>query len=116
MLVGAAAYTLLMVGLVAFSVAKGSTDIFAKEGFNFITQSNWDAVEGRESFGAFPYIIGTLLSAGIAMLIGVPISLGIAIFISEIAPPRIRHSTILSIRTSCCSSKYNLWSLGIIRI
>jgi len=115
--VGAAAYTLLMVGLVAFSVAKGSTDIFAKEGFNFITQSNWDAVEGRESFGAFPYIIGTLLSAGIAMLIGVPISLGIAIFISEIAPPRIGTplAFLSELLAAVPSIIYGLWALFVFR-
>ncbi|TLX85411.1 MAG: phosphate ABC transporter permease subunit PstC [Thaumarchaeota archaeon] len=115
--VGAAAYTLLMVGLVAFSVAKGSIDIFAKEGFNFITQSNWDAVEGRESFGAFPYIIGTLLSAGIAMLIGVPISLGIAIFISEIAPPRIGTplAFLSELLAAVPSIIYGLWALFVFR-
>jgi phosphate transport system permease protein len=106
-----------MVGLVAFSVAKGSTDIFAKEGFNFITQSNWDAVEGRESFGAFPYIIGTLLSAGIAMLIGVPISLGIAIFISEIAPPRIGTplAFLSELLAAVPSIIYGLWALFVFR-
>ncbi|TLX65876.1 MAG: phosphate ABC transporter permease subunit PstC, partial [Thaumarchaeota archaeon] len=72
LVVGAAAYTLLMVGLVTFSVTKGSLDIFSLEGVRFITQSDWNAVEGRESFGAFPYIIGTLLSSAIAMAIGVP--------------------------------------------
>jgi phosphate transport system permease protein len=117
LVVGAAAYTLLMVGLVAFSVAKGSTDIFSKEGFNFITQSNWDAVEGRESFGAFPYIIGTLLSAGIAMLIGVPISLGIAIFISEIAPPRIGTplAFLSELLAAVPSIIYGLWALFVFR-
>ena len=106
-----------MVGLVAFSVAKGSTDIFSKEGFNFITQSNWDAVEGRESFGAFPYIIGTLLSAGIAMLIGVPISLGIAIFISEIAPPRIGTplAFLSELLAAVPSIIYGLWALFVFR-
>ena len=106
-----------MVGLVAFSVAKGSTDIFAKEGFNFITQSNWDAVEGRESFGAYPYIIGTLLSAGIAMLIGVPISLGIAIFISEIAPPRIGTplAFLSELLAAVPSIIYGLWALFVFR-
>jgi phosphate transport system permease protein len=104
-----------MVGLVAFSVAKGSTDIFAKEGFNFITQSNWDV--GRESFGAFPYIIGTLLSAGIAMLIGVPISLGIAIFISEIAPPRIGTplAFLSELLAAVPSIIYGLWALFVFR-
>jgi phosphate transport system permease protein len=115
--IGAAAYTLLMVGLVAFSVGKGSVDIFTEEGFGFITQSNWNAVEGRESFGALPYIIGTLLSAAIAMAIGVPISLGIAIFISEIAPPRIGTPLgfISELLAAVPSIIYGLWALFVFR-
>ena len=115
--VGASAYTLLMVGLVVFSVTKGSIDIFTEEGINFVTQSNWNAVEGRELFGAFPYIIGTLLSAAIAMAIGVPISLGIAVFISEIAPPRIGTplAFISELLAAVPSIIYGLWALFVFR-
>lgn len=117
LVVGAAAYTLLMVGLVVFSVGKGSIDIFSAEGLQFIIQSNWNAVEGRESFGAFPYIIGTLLSSAIAMVIGVPISLAIAIFISEIAPPRIGTplSFITELLAAVPSIIYGLWALFVFR-
>lgn len=117
LVVGAAAYTLLMVGLVVFSVGKGSIDIFSSEGLEFIIQSNWNAVEGRESFGAFPYIIGTLLSSAIAMVIGVPISLAIAIFISEIAPPRIGTplSFITELLAAVPSIIYGLWALFVFR-
>ena len=117
LVVGAAAYTLLMVGLVTFSVTKGSLDIFSLEGVRFITQSDWNAVEGRESFGAFPYIIGTLLSSAIAMAIGVPISLAIAVFISEIAPPRIgiALSFITELLAAVPSIIYGLWALFVFR-
>ena len=88
----AACYTLLIIGLVAFSVGNGSKDIFLKEGFfNFLTGADWNSVEGRESYGALPYIIGTLVSSALAMAIGVPVSLGIAIFVSEMAPARVIH-------------------------
>lgn len=117
LVIGAAAYTLLMVGLVVFSVGRGSIDIFSSEGLQFIIQSNWNAVEGRESFGAFPYIIGTLLSSAIAMVIGVPISLAIAIFISEIAPPRIGTplSFITELLAAVPSIIYGLWALFVFR-
>ena len=67
LVIGASAYTLLMVALVFFALAEGSIPIFQEEGFNFITGTNWNAVEGRESFGALPYIIGTLVSSTIAV-------------------------------------------------
>jgi len=107
-----------MVGLVAFSVTKGSVDIFTKEGvIQFITGSDWNAVEGRESFGAYPYIIGTLLSSAIALAIGVPISLAIAVFISEIAPPRIGTplSFITELLAAVPSIIYGLWALFVFR-
>jgi len=117
LVIGAAAYTLLMVGLVAFSVMKGSIDIFSAEGIQFFYQSDWNAVEGRESFGAFPYIIGTLLSSALAMAIGVPISLAIAIFISEIAPPRIGIplSFVTELLAAVPSIIYGLWALFVFR-
>jgi phosphate transport system permease protein len=117
LVVGTAVYTLLMVGLVAFSVTKGSVDIFTKEGIQFITGSDWNAVEGRESFGAYPYIIGTLLSSAIALAIGVPVSLAIAVFISEIAPPRIGTplSFITELLAAVPSIIYGLWALFVFR-
>ncbi len=56
--------------------------------------TDWNAVEGRESFGALPYIIGTLVHSTIAMAIAVPISIGIAIFITEMMKNKL--GTILS--------------------
>src|SRR5688572_31494069 len=72
-----------MLALILFTVGEGSKEIFQDEGLNFLTNTDWNAVPGRESFGALPYIIGTLVCSGIAMAIGVPISLGIAIFLSR---------------------------------
>ena len=53
-------------------------------GFSFFTSSSWDPV--KEAFGALPAIYGTLLSSAIGLLIAVPISLGAAIFLVELAP------------------------------
>ena len=61
--VGTASYTLFMLAVVAFSVGDGSKEIFSFEGFGFLTGTDWNPVEGRESYGALPYIIGTLISS-----------------------------------------------------
>lgn len=115
---GAAGYTLLMLGLVVFSAGEGSLDAFGKEGFfQFFGQTDWNPVEGRESYGALPYIVGTLVSAGIAMAIGVPISLGIAVFVSEIAPPRVGTPVayIVEVLAAVPSIIYGLWALFVFR-
>jgi phosphate transport system permease protein len=113
----AAGYTLLLVALVAVSIGNGSKDIFSFEGFGFFTGTDWNPVEGRESYGALPYIVGTLISSAIAMIIGVPISLGIAIFISEIAPSRISTplSFVIELLAAVPSIIYGLWALFVFR-
>src|SRR5919198_1634841 len=116
--IGAAGYTILLLGLVATSIFYGSTEVFYREGvIGFITGTDWNAVEGRESYGALPYIVGTLISSGIAMAIGVPISLGIAIFIAEIAPHRmsIPLSFVIELLAAVPSIIYGLWALFVFR-
>jgi phosphate transport system permease protein len=115
---GAVGYTLLMLGLVVFSAGEGSLDALGKAGFfQFFGMTDWNPVEGRESYGALPYIVGTLVSAGIAMTIGVPISLGIAVFISEIAPPRIGTPIgyVVEVLAAVPSIIYGLWALFVFR-
>ena len=117
LVIGASLYTLLMVALVLFALAEGSIPIFVKEGFNFITGTNWNAVEGRESFGALPYIIGTLVSSAIAMVIAVPVSFGIAIFITEMIPKKLGTvlSFVVELLAAVPSIIYGLWGLFVFR-
>jgi phosphate transport system substrate-binding protein len=116
--IGAAGYTILLLALVAASIFSGSAEVFYSEGvIRFITGTDWNAVEGRESYGALPYVVGTLISSGIAMVIGVPISLGIAIFIAEIAPHRmsIPLSFVIELLAAVPSIIYGLWALFVFR-
>ena len=116
-IIGAAAYTLFMLVLIFFAVGDGSKEIFLEEGFNFLTSTDWNAVPDRESFGALPYIIGTLVSSGIAMAIGVPVSLGIAIFLSEIAGSKLKTSLsfIIELLAAVPSIIYGFWALFVFR-
>src|SRR5215469_15186638 len=63
-----------------------------KFGWAFLWTSDWDPVAGN--FGAAPFIYGTLVTTGLAMLIGIPMGVGAAIFLAELAPPAI--SSILT--------------------
>ena len=116
--IGAAGYTVLLLALVAASIFSGSAEVFYSEGvIRFITGTDWNAVEGRESYGALPYIVGTLISSGIAMAIGVPISLGIAVFLTEISPHRmsVPLSFIIELLAAVPSIIYGLWALFVFR-
>jgi phosphate transport system permease protein len=114
---GAAGYTLFLVALIVYAVGDGSTEIFSYKGLEFFTGTDWNAVYGREAFGALPYIIGTLVTAGIAMVIGVPVSIGIAVFLSEISPPRISTplSFVIELLAAVPSIVYGLWALFVFR-
>ena len=116
--ISSAGYTILLLCLVATSIFYGSAEVFHHEGvIGFITGTDWNAVEGRESYGALPYIVGTLISSAIAMAIGVPISLGIAIFIAEISPHRlsIPLSFTIELLAAVPSIIYGLWALFVFR-
>src|SRR4030081_251577 len=58
-----------------------------KFGWDFLFTTTWDPVAGQ--FGALPFIYGTLVTSALALLIAVPIGVGAAIFLAELAPPRI---------------------------
>ena len=78
---------LVLLAGVMVALLHGSLPAWRAFGFGFFTSESWNPV--TEKFGALPAIYGTLLTSFIAMLIGVPISLGIAIFLTEICPERL---------------------------
>ncbi|HUA20861.1 MAG TPA: phosphate ABC transporter permease subunit PstC [Bryobacteraceae bacterium] len=62
----------------------------AKFGFGFLTGRTWDPV--AENFGALPFIYGTVLTSVLALVISVPLGVGAAIFLSELAPPKLSNT------------------------
>ena len=85
-----------------------------KFGLGFFTSTNWNAV--TEQFGALPAIYGTLVSALIALIIAVPISLGAAIFLVELAPNWMRapSSFLIEMLASIPSVIIGLWGLFVL--
>ena len=113
----AGTYVLVIVTLIAFQLIFESYPIWEEEGLSFITKTDWNAVEDRESFGALPYILGTLTTSAIAMMIGVPLSIGIAMFISD-APAKIGAPLgfVVELLAAVPSVIYGLWGLFVFRI
>ena len=83
-------------------------------GVDFLTGSTWDPV--NEIFGALPFIFGTLVSSFLALLIAVPFSIGIAIFLSELAPEKLRMplSFIIELLAAIPSVIIGLWGIFIL--
>jgi len=77
---------LLIAGLLVFELFRNSGEARHKFGWAFFFTSTWDPVAGQ--FGAWPFIYGTLITSIVALVLSVPLGLGAAIFLSELAPPR----------------------------
>ncbi len=83
---------LVLLALVGWTLCKGSALSLGKFGWGFFAHSNWDPVNG--DFGALTFIFGTFVSAFIALLIAVPLGLGTAIYLTELAPGWVRQPAI----------------------
>jgi phosphate transport system permease protein len=83
----AAASILLVTGLLVFELYVNSSASRAKFGLSFLVTKTWDPVAGQ--FGAWPFIYGTVVTSALALLIGIPLGVGAAIFLAELAPPAI---------------------------
>jgi phosphate transport system permease protein len=101
----------------AFVLVTGSSLVLGRFGFSFLTGTSWNPVEGRQAFGVLPYVLGTLVTSGIALLIGVPLSLGVAIFLVEMAPKGVRVplSYLVELLAAVPSVIYGLWGLFVLR-
>jgi len=85
----AGASILLITGLIVLELYAQSGPSRAKFGWSFLTTSVWDPVAG--TFGALPFIYGTVSTSLLALAIAIPLGLGSAIFLAELAPPRISN-------------------------
>ena len=109
----ALAVVLLVVGI-SFELWTNSTLSIQKFGLNFWRTKVWDPVAGN--FGALPFIWGTLYSSFLALLVSTPIALGIAIFISELSPRRLRTplAFLTELLAAIPSIVYGLWGVFVL--
>ena len=107
-------FVLITLTLVAFSMYWGGREAFSEFGWGFLTSTEWDPV--RERYGALVAIYGTVVTATIAMIIAVPVSFGIALFLTEVAPPWIRQplSAAIELLASIPSIIYGMWGLFVL--
>jgi phosphate transport system permease protein len=83
----AAAGILAITGLLVLELYTNSSASRGKFGWSFLITSTWDPV--NDQFGALPFIYGTVVTSILALLMGIPLGVGAAIFLAELAPPKI---------------------------
>lgn len=103
-----------LVVLIVIVMASDSTLTFRKFGFSFIWRQVWDPV--REDFGALPFIYGTTVSSLISLLIAVPLSIGVAVFLVEHAPRALSTtiSFLVQLLAAIPSVVYGLWGIFVL--
>lgn len=101
-----------------YYIMKNSIPIFLREGVDFISSSTWRATEGdpqSESYGILSPLLGTLITSVTALVIALPLSISLALFISEYAPKSVRHllSSIIEVMVGLPTVIYGLWGLYV---
>lgn len=106
-------FVLLSLAAAALSMLWGGRQAFLTFGWHFLISTEWDAV--NHQFGAFVPIIGTLVTALIAMIIAVPVSFGIALFLTEVSPTWMRGpvSSAIELLAGIPSIIYGMWGLFV---
>jgi phosphate transport system permease protein len=109
----AAVAVLAILGAVIVALAMGSLPALEKFRFGFFITQAWNPVS--EEFGALAPVYGTLVTSAIAMLLGVPVSFGIALFLTELAPAWLRRpiSIAIELLAAIPSIIYGMWGLFV---
>jgi phosphate transport system permease protein len=112
--VGAAGLVLLVLGMIAVTMTNRALPALRHMGLQFFTETRWSAPDGI--FGALPFIWGTLFTAAIALAIAVPISLGVALFITQIAPPWLKKPLVylIDLLAVVPSVVFGLWGVLVL--
>jgi phosphate transport system permease protein len=104
----------ILLGFLVYEIWSGADLAIRRFGLDFVATSRWDPV--AEEFGAFPLMFGTLLSSLIALLIAVPLSLGVAIYLTEFAPKGLRQPVafLIGLLAAIPSVVYGLWGIFVL--
>jgi phosphate transport system permease protein len=105
---------LLTLGGVIISLVDGALPALRQFGFGFLVATAWNPV--TEKFGALAPIYGTLVTSAIAMLIGIPVAFGVALFITELSPVWLKRplATMIELLAAIPSIIYGIWGLFVL--
>ncbi|HEX7454573.1 MAG TPA: phosphate ABC transporter permease subunit PstC [Gallionella sp.] len=104
---------LALLAAILYSLVMGSMPAIHAFGFGFLTSPDWDPV--NDKFGALIPIVGTLITSGIALVIAIPVSFGIALFLTELSPRVLRRplGVAIELLAGIPSIIYGMWGLFV---
>src|SRR5580704_2504186 len=103
-----------LLGLIVYQLAVGSQLSWHAFGWKFFGQSDWNPVE--DQYGALPFVFGTIVSSLLSLVIAVPLSIGVAVFITEMCPVALRGalSFTTELLAAIPSVVYGLWAIFVL--
>ncbi len=103
----------LLVVLTGWNLWRGSQEIWTKHGLGFLTGSEWNPVTG--DYGALPFILGTVVSAVLGLLIATPLAILTALYLTELAPPWLRSplTALVEMIAAVPSVILGLWGIFV---
>jgi phosphate transport system permease protein len=112
--IAAATLVLVVLGLVAVTMTSRTFPVLEKMGFEFFTTTRWS--EAEPHYGALAFLFGSLYTAAIALAISVPISLGVALFITQVAPPWLKKPMVylIDLLAVVPSVVFGLWGVLVL--
>jgi phosphate transport system permease protein len=111
---GTAAALLALTAVLFWELYANARPLIARDGLGFITRDVWDAE--RDQFGARPLLFGTLVTSAIAVVLAVPVALGVALFTTEIAPRWLRRpvSSLVELLAAVPSVAFGFWGIIVL--
>jgi phosphate transport system permease protein len=111
---GCGLLVLVVLGLIAVSMTREAWPAFSHDGLHFFTSTRWAPSAGV--FGSVPFVFGTVVTAVIALVLSVPLSIGLALFLSDVAPRRLRRpvSSLVDLLAAVPSVVYGLWGVIVL--
>ena len=104
-----------LLALMLWVLGSGATDAFRQFGVKFLTGRTWNPTSGRQSFGAFAFIFGTIVTSAIAIVLAVPVAVGLALLLNEVPSGWLRNplAVFVDLLAAIPSVVYGLWGLFI---
>src|SRR5574341_820966 len=114
LLAAAAAAVPLIMGAILLTLLSAGRPAIERFGLSFFVTSTWDPV--ARQFGALPFIYGTLVSSALALVIAIPLGLGVAVFLSELAPGwlRVPVGFLVELLAAIPSVVFGLWGIFVL--
>jgi phosphate transport system permease protein len=112
----AAAAATVLVGLIAWKVVDGARPALDEYGFGFVTRIAWNPVSEHELYGAASFLFGTAITSLLALLLAAPLAIGIALYLTELAPRLLRGPVTALVETLAAvpSVVVGLWGILVL--